>query len=174
METLAMAPEASLGTIIAASPWNTIIREYQDRAPVDVVRMAENGFRLKVWEQVLPPEISGKIKRDPKFGGDAQYSIIVNKSESKNRKRFTVAHEVAHYLLHRGLIGDELTDDPLYRSGLSTLQEVQANKLAADILMPFALIEREMRDGIRSISELARRFQVSEQAMSIRLGVPGQ
>ena len=58
------------------------------------------------------------------------------------------------------------------RSGLTTLAEVQANKKAAEILMPIKLIEKEIKAGAITIPHLAQRFDVSEQAMSIRLGVP--
>ena len=140
-------------------------------APVDVVAYAEN-LGLKVWEQTLRDGISGEIRRDAKHGGTAGYSILVNARDSRTRKRFTVAHEIAHYLLHRDQIGDGLSDNSLYRSGLTTLAEVQANKKAAEILMPIKLIEKEIKAGAITIPHLAQRFDVSEQAMSIRLGVP--
>jgi Zn-dependent peptidase ImmA (M78 family) len=128
---------------------------------------------LNVWERDLPPGISGEIRRDLKHGGKSGYSILVNNNESRTRKRFTVAHEIAHFVLHRNLIGDGLTDNSMYRSGLTTLAEVQANKMAANLLMPFNLIEKEIKAGAASIEELAQRFDVSEQAMRIRLGVIG-
>jgi predicted transcriptional regulator len=141
------------------------------KAPVDVVAYAES-LGLKVWEQILPDGISGEIRRDLKHGGGAGYSILVNAREARTRKRFTVAHEIAHFLLHRDQIGDGLSDNSLYRSGLTTLAEVQANKRAAEILMPISLIEKEIKAGVVTIAQLAHRFDVSEQAMSIRLGVP--
>ena len=151
--------------------WDSDLRALQTQVPVDVVRMAET-FGLKVWIKGMPENVSGMIKRDMKYGGPTGYSIIVSKTQPRVRQRFTVAHEIAHYLLHRDRIGDGLEDDALFRSGLSTMEEVQANKLAARILMPFHLLRREMNAGIRTVSELAKRFEVSPQAMSIRLGVP--
>lgn len=149
--------------------WEPKVRSFQTKAPVDVVRLAES-FGLKVWERDLPNGVAGQIIFDRKNGGTSGYSIIVAKDPSAQRKRFTVAHEIAHYLLHKTLIGDGLTDNALYHSGLSTLQEVQANKLAADILMPFDLIEQEMRAGATSLDELAKRFDVTRQAIAVRLG----
>ena len=90
-----------------------------------------------------------------------------------SRKRFTVAHEIAHYILHRDLVGSELVDDSLFRSGLTTREEAQANGLAADILMPRHLLEKIAPPPFDKSPEfLAERFQVSEQAMRIRLGLP--
>jgi Zn-dependent peptidase ImmA (M78 family) len=74
--------------------------------------------------------------------------------------------------LHKARIGDGITDDALYRSGLSNKEEAMANKLAADILMPWHLINLVMDQGITTIPELAKSFHVSESAMSIRLGIP--
>jgi Zn-dependent peptidase ImmA (M78 family) len=120
----------------------------------------------------MPADISGMIKRDEVHGGPAGFSIIVNKKHPRVRQRFTVAHEIAHFLLHRDKIGNGLKDNALLRSGLSTIEEVQANKLAAKILMPFHLLDVEMKAGTRTVRELAAKFEVSPQAMSIRLGLP--
>lgn len=83
-----------------------------------------------------------------------------------------VAHEVAHHVLHLDSIGDGITDDALYKSGLSNRQEAQANRLAADILMPWKLLDPLLDNGEANITELADIFLVSKSAMSIRLGVP--
>jgi Zn-dependent peptidase ImmA (M78 family) len=85
------------------------------------------------------------------------------------RKRFTVAHEVGHFVLHRNQIGESLTDDELYRSGLSTRQEAQANRFAADILMPKDLILKTINRLGDDPQVLASEFKVSEAAMRIRL-----
>jgi Zn-dependent peptidase ImmA (M78 family) len=148
------------------------IRRFQKSMPVDIVGIAE-AFGLKVYEDDLPVGVSGKIIKDEKHGGKANYSIVINAHEPTTRKRFTIAHEISHYLLHKEDIGNGLTDDALYRSGLSTLAEVHANRLAAEILMPFTLIEEAINKGSKSINELSKVLQVSPQAMSVRLAVPG-
>jgi Zn-dependent peptidase ImmA (M78 family) len=104
-------------------------------------------------------------------GGSSDFSIVVNKTESRARKRFTIAHEIAHFILHRDDITDGLVEDALFRGGLSSKQETQANQLAAEILMPFPLIEQLMAQGNRTIEELAEALEVSKAAISIRLGV---
>jgi predicted transcriptional regulator len=151
--------------------WEMEIRPFQAKAPVDIVQIADR-LGLKVWKEKMPENISGMIKRDSRLGGSSGYSIVVNPSHARTRQRFTIAHEIAHYLLHRDRIGDGIEDDVLMRSGLSNLEEIQANKLAARILMPIHLIRREMNAGVRTVPDLARRFDVSAQAMSIRLDLP--
>ena len=76
--------------------------------------------------------------------------------------------------MHRHLLDAKgaLADDTMYRSGLSTTEEAAANRLAADILMPFPLIQSVIASGINDVSILANKFQVSQIAMKIRLGIP--
>jgi Zn-dependent peptidase ImmA (M78 family) len=108
-------------------------------------------------------------------GGPAGYSIIVNAGEPYHRQRFTVAHEIAHFVLHRQqvqMLGNGITDDTFYRSTLSNAQEAEANRFAADVLMPYPLIQQLIATGISSVSQLASALQVSESAMKIRLGIP--
>lgn len=136
-------------------------------APVDVLAMA-HALGLSVdWNASMGPALSGSIKR--RSDGAAGYRIQVNRDHSENRKRFTLAHEIAHFLLHRDLIGDGIEDTALYRSGLSDQTEVEANRLAAQILMPGALVKGVFRAGLKHLAGLSAAFQVSEEAMRIRL-----
>jgi hypothetical protein len=143
------------------------IRRLQDSAPVDITGIAK-VLGLKVWESShLPPEVAGKLFRDRSgSSGQQQYNIVVRAQDPVVRKRFTVAHETAHFLLHRGLFATELVDDALYRSTLSTPVEAQANAFAADLLMPWHLL---MPVIDKPTADLASMFQVSEQAMKIRV-----
>ena len=111
------------------------------------------------------------IKRDTEDGGESGYAIYVNANHSETRRRFTIAHEIAHYVLHKNLIRDGIVDDPLYRSGLSSLIETEASRFATEILMPTHLIRAAIRKE-SSISKLAKQFAVSSKATAIRLQVP--
>ena len=87
-----------------------------------------------------------------------------------------MAHEIGHYLLHRDQIGSGIVDDALYRSSLSDRREAEANRIAADILMPEGLVDTWL-DRARVLgvddpaSYLKQRFEVSDAAMKIRLGL---
>ncbi|KCZ51795.1 hypothetical protein HY29_18330 [Hyphomonas beringensis] len=101
---------------------------------------------------------------------------MVNKYEVPERQRFTVAHEISHYLLHRDDIGAGVVDSVMYRSSLSSRKETEANQLAAAIIMPAAAVTREMNElgspeDAAVVQELAELFRVSVPAMKIRLGV---
>jgi Zn-dependent peptidase ImmA (M78 family) len=147
------------------------IRAYQENPPVDVKKIAED-LGLSIWElEDMPPGASGKLFPDGR--SRSGWSIGVNRNESYTRKRFTIAHEISHFLLHRNDIRDGVLDDTLYRSEhLSGAQETEANKFAADILMPYGLLQRMAQGPGGNIDDLARKFGVSAQAMSIRLGIP--
>jgi len=149
-----------------------IIAKYQVIAPVDVVSIAQE-IGIRVWEKKsLPEGVSGQIWEDPVNGGPSGFSIGVRTTEPLERKRFTVAHELAHYILHRSRLDGGLFEDVMYRGGLSSREETQANQMAADILMPFPLINKLVDQGETTIEKLAKRLQVSLPALKIRLGIP--
>jgi len=115
------------------------------------------------------------IVKNNKRGGESGFAIYVNAAHPLVRRRFTIAHEIAHYILHENLIGDGIAEDALLRAGLSNAVERQANAMAADILMPWHLIKDLQENGIETIDGLATILQVSKDAMSYRLlGVPYQ
>lgn len=140
--------------------------------PVNVLSIAKlfgiRVYRVPNWEDGL----SGMIKMSEEDGGSSGYAIYVNAEHSEKRRRFTVAHEVAHFVLHKNLIGDGVVDDGLYRSGLSNLIEMEANNLAARILIPGVLLRKFLNDEENySVEKLSEKFNVSPQAMAIRLRV---
>lgn len=146
------------------------IRRQQEAWPVETVATANalglNVFRVSNW----PDDISGMIRKDSDDGGDSGFVIYVNASHSKVRRRFTIAHEIGHFVLHKSLIGDGIVEDALMRAqGFSSRIEYQANQFAADLLMPWHLIEIAKTQGTESVEALAEAFQVSRDAMSIRL-----
>lgn len=159
--------------------WTTLppgLREtleaHQLDAPVKLASIAR-ALGLTIKAATLDVGISGELRPDRDNPG--QFIIRVNRHDSTRRQRFTVAHEMGHFLLHRDHIGDGISDDVLYRSSLSDRREAEANRIAADILMPDELIARARRRaeelGVDDVvGYLAEQFDVSEAAMRIRLG----
>lgn len=141
-----------------------IVGAYSKSAPVDLEAMA-GALGLKVaYDFRLPTDVSGKIER----AGD-EYRITINALHAPRRRRFTLAHEIAHFVLHRDLIGDGVVDNAMYRSTLRSDLERQANRFAAELLMPAALVRTEWRNGVRSYAEMAAHFSVSDEAAQIRM-----
>ena len=155
-----------------------LISKFQDKAPIDVEALASE-MALKIRRVIWPdhPWISGQIK----FNSETlRYEIFVNHEHHKNRQRFTIAHEIAHFVLHRPAIGTGLQHNGLMRSdigGFRDYREREANRMAADILMPEHLIDVElskMSEHPRpdAIGQLASKFSISPSAMSIQIGAP--
>lgn len=149
-----------------------IVDKYLLEYPVKLGQLArELGVAIKVSS--MRTGVSGQITNE-----DGQYIIRVNRNEARERQRFTIAHELAHFLLHRDVIDKSpngITDNVLYRSGAPETIEYEANRLAADIVMPMNFIEQKLREDYQgvvtdaTIESLAAAFQVSKAAMEIRL-----
>ena len=146
------------------------IAKYQASAPVDITALA-NSLGLSVYDDDdLSPGVSGMIARDASGESESGFVISVNSSDHYLRRRFTVAHEIAHFLLHRDKIGDGIFDDAMYRSDkMNSTEEFEANNMAADLLMPRFLVVNEVRKGVSDTTRLAHTFQVSEPAMRVRM-----
>jgi hypothetical protein len=144
-----------------------VVAKHQTAAPVNLALIASE-LGLRVVHVPLDPSIAGEIERNPTDGGPSGFIIRVNSNDKKNRQRFTLAHEIAHFILHRDLIESKLVDNTEYRSALDKRYETQANQLAADILMPIRLVRENMAQA-SDPKELARLFGVPKKAMEIRL-----
>jgi Zn-dependent peptidase ImmA (M78 family) len=141
--------------------------------PVDVESVAEKlGARVVYGD--LEEDMSGFLLREK-----GVVTIAVNKLHHPNRQRFTIAHECGHLHLHSDQ-GDRLWVDKAYstvyyRDATSStgdkLAEIQANQFAAGLLMPEILLKEYIGQDLSDVDifRLALRFQVSEQAMTLRL-----
>jgi len=151
------------------SPFVTI-EDAKRRYPVDMEGLARQ-LGLEVFELSMPKEMSGRLLKT-----QTGYRIHVNAAHGRNRKRFTMAHEIAHFMLHRDLFDQQIVDDEMYQSEQITSRlESQANAYAAELLMPeLRLTARylELKDAHRPteiVEQMALEFQVSRHAMRIRL-----
>lgn len=122
----------------------------------------------------LGEDVFGCLKRLP----DGKFEITVNSSNSVNRQRFTAAHELGHFVLHRHLLGNGVSDNTAYRSvsgsecynsNITARHETEANMFAASVLMPTHAVISCWMEGMRDVSELSSKFGVSSAAMGIRL-----
>ena len=153
-----------------------IVGRHMKQAPVNLEAIfADLGIDYEVeWMD----DASGSISRR----GD-HFTVSVNSSESDNRQRFTAAHELGHYLLHRDLMGDgqrmHRHVDKLYGGAnqssdhiFKPSHEVDANRIAAQIVMPKKLVEAKFAET-KEAGALAKQFGVSRAAMEIRLKTLG-
>lgn len=149
------------------------INNYRKTYPVDVEGLIKS-LDIELHEAWLDKGISGQLEKK-----NGKYRITVNAENSRVRKRFTMAHELGHYVLHRDLVGDGVDDDKAYRStheglyyntNIGPKQETEANQFAANLLMPHDLLEELRRQGKQPI-EIAKIMEVSQPAIKIRMGL---
>lgn len=128
--------------------------------PMDVFGLA-TALDIKIQRVSLPNNISGYLKEI-----NGKWEIGVNSLHHPNRQRFTIAHELGHYFLHRDRAPFE--DGFLFRKeNQQNFLEREANQFASLLLMPSHDFRRAMSGN--DISETAKKFGVSEQAATYRL-----
>lgn len=143
---------------------------YLTEYPVKLGAIAKR-LGVKVLLSTLPRGTSGQIGQE-----NGIFVIRINRHEAKHRQRFTLAHELAHFILHRDRIVAEggWSENVLLRSGQPENIEYEANRLASDLVIPSGQLDKataEYTGPITSevIEDLARRFGVSTAAMEIKL-----
>jgi Zn-dependent peptidase ImmA (M78 family) len=109
--------------------------------------------------------------------------VAVEANHHEHRQRFSIAHEIGHFVLHylpgraRGGLFACTTSDMEVRTapqgdGARTLhlrQEAEANRFAAALLMPEGAVKAMHKVTGGRVFGLARHFKVSPKAMEIRL-----
>lgn len=126
----------------------------------------EAVYDMEQKEYTLFPVQAGTILID---------ASLCEEDASTGRFRFTCAHELSHWILHKKLYLGTGESAALMLKAQETDLEVQANLLGSAILMPLAQVKRcfyQLRPGRTDnqlVAEAANVFQVSKQAMRIRL-----
>ena len=140
--------------------------------PVPLEKVARK-YGIKVETTYLDDDLSGMAFKK----GDLSV-IVVNGNHHPHRRRFTLAHEIGHHLLHSGYLKSNVHVDKavLNRDSKSAkgsdYKEIEANAFAAELLMP----ERELKSLARldinndlAVQKAAKRLKVSVSALTYRL-----
>jgi Zn-dependent peptidase ImmA (M78 family) len=101
--------------------------------------------------------------------------VAVRAADPPRRRRFSAAHELGHVLLaHHDTFHVDLSRADGVPPDYDWRHERAANEFAAALLMPAVLLQTDIeRAGRPTAAKLAERYDVSEQAMSIRLSALG-
>lgn len=152
--------------------------------PIDIRALAKQ-LQAEVKEiEFEDNSVAGFLRREK----DGSALIAVNKKNSTERKRFTVAHELGHLLLHASEtlhVDKQGTATPVYfrndeSSKATRINEIEANQFAAELLMPSDEILKSIKKLVSenehitiedAVNQLADTYKVSAAAMSIKLGV---
>lgn len=160
-----------------------LVDRLDKQSPVDVEDVAAQ-LGLRIVKEDLGPDVSGLLVSN----AHGTY-IFVHKEDPPNRGRFTIAHEIGHFVLRHQFEGGKHVHvdrgnfisqrGPRASEGVD-LKEVEANQFAASLLMPAKFVRQKVAALIkggplldRHVEQLAEDFQVSEQAMTIRLTTLG-
>ena len=133
--------------------------------PIAVERIAVDLLGLEVRESAALGEVSGMLlprERRVWLAGD----------EPVPRKRFTLAHELGHWVCQclegRAQVADVLCRETDLADAALRAREREANIFAAERVMPRAAV-REVWAEERDVAAAAVRFAVSDVAMGWRL-----
>lgn len=154
---------------------NKLVEFGYESGPIDMTKFASFLGASVKYAPYDDGDLAGMLVRQK----DQRPVIAVNSSHHPNRRRFTIAHECGHLLLHNQEV---YVDEKLSvqkrdeNSGLAvSLEEIEANQFAAEILMPFRNIvqdidalDLDIEDETDTIA-LAKKYKVSRQAMSYRI-----
>ncbi|SRR5258708_33215819 len=151
-----------------------LLQKYRLQHPPVPVEQVAKKMGILICPLPASDDISGALVKK-----DGHVVIAVNPAHHKNRQRFTIAHELGHYIFHQGL--EEHVDQNFrvnWRRAADSKQcinwqEVTANRFAGELLMPTRFLMGDL-DTLRDINKrivtlLALRYQVSPEAMKIRL-----
>lgn len=142
--------------------------------PVDPLNVAK-ALGVKVMNAVF----SDQKKSGAVVKREGEFSIFVNTNDSPARKRFTIAHEIGHKLLHMSLDADsefvdtednfrtvDAPDEPTWTD--ERRKEWEANVFASALLMNSELVKTKWQE-YKDPASLAWAFQVSVPAMTVKL-----
>lgn len=135
--------------------WTEALRRFIEQADALGVLVMVNGVvGNNNYRKLDPDEFRGFALAD----GFAPL-VFVNGADTKAAQMFTLAHELAHIWLGQSALSDI---SPI--SSPTRDVEIWCNRIAAELLVPLALVREEYRRGedLRdALERLARRFKVS-------------
>jgi Zn-dependent peptidase ImmA (M78 family) len=163
--------------IYGRTPPDQLFREKANEI-IRVSRIKGPPFDPHVYAEYLGIDVSQD--KDAPFDGtlrmltSGKFLILLNASASEERKRFTLAHEIAHTFYYDDL---KLHRDRHCGAAIFDSEEERLCDIgAAELLMPSAYFGRDLKEGRKTegsvtpqlIRTLALRYQVSMQAACVR------
>ena len=126
---------------------------------------------IKPPVEIIGDAFEGMLARDP--DDHAVWGIAYNGKARGERQRFTIAHELGHFILHRSQKQSFNCDSQSVHTGIDGLRQIEreADEFAGNLLMPGDLLREwisNQRIDLHVLSAIAKRFQVSFEALCIR------
>lgn len=134
----------------------------------DILSVIAKVFHIRVEYMPLGLEESGSLS----FNSETeQWVITINSLHHPKRQRFTFAHELAHYFLHRNT-RHKFSDTVFFRAdNVNSTLEYEANNFAGALLMPKDSFVNFVRNNSNNIEDISNEFNVSAMAVKVRADV---
>lgn len=132
----------------------------------EVVRKLGGEISPLGWDEWGDPASGSLVVNDK-----GSFFIYIPSFTGPMHDRFTIAHEIGHYVLHSRLGEKKIVVNRLYGIRSNSLER-EANQFAAAFLMPESDFRLAYEED-NSLYSLADRFQVSYLAVQTRMKVLG-
>ena len=146
-----------------------MLRSANVKAPPVDLRAVAGACGLR-YEEVdyFPDDVDALIVTN-----DDGAVAVVNRKQSVRRRRFSCAHEIGHFVLHRDMsvLEDSVSIDlpPTGEDGSTvSATEREANLFAGDLLVPLEYLKKVFRPGMTA-ADVAQVFEVSESVAAIAI-----
>jgi len=136
--------------------------------PVDLNKVLAN-LEMNLLPYDFPEKVSAILLKE-----NNMLVVGVNKNNHLNRQRFSIAHEIGHYMLghYRDMFVDtaEISEGKFdaFDTEHNKVQEQEANHFAGELLMPSINLKRDFQK-LHNVDALSKLYQVSKEALWIRL-----
>ncbi|WP_290705317.1 ImmA/IrrE family metallo-endopeptidase [Amphritea sp.] len=132
-------------------------------APLDVSELTKL-LGIKMRFEPMDGDESGSLKKEKKTD---EWIMTINSLHHPHRQRFTIAHELGHFIQH-SVLSDSFEDATFFRNGDMNRMETEANQFAAELLMPEDDFHSAISTGSQKVEDIAEFFHVSSMAVRIR------
>ncbi|GFD67918.1 ImmA/IrrE family metallo-endopeptidase [Alteromonas sp. KUL106] len=131
--------------------------------PLNIAELAHE-LGIVVRYEPMDGDDSGSLEMNDK---ENRWIMTINSLHHPHRQRFTMAHELGHFIKHSP-ISSRFHDTNFFRNSESNQMETEANNFAADLLMPKDKFDYFVQNKSASAEAVAEYFQVSTIAARVR------
>ena len=157
------------------------------KPPVEAVSALLAALQMRSIEELDIERIASHLGIDIRYDrldgctaniiGVGDHAIVtVDQASSYGRQRYSIGHEIGHWIYDRGrgvyLCSDTDLNNPWSSRDIANPAERRANRFAAELLMPRAWFRETAQDqqvSFDTVEELRKRFQTSRTSTAIRL-----
>lgn len=133
--------------------------------PLDLADLCKS-LNILINYKPLRDNLSGSLE----YLND-RWVITVNALHHEGRQRFTIAHELGHYCLHKRSTNDSFDDEIFHRGNGYDSKEFQADSFAGELLMPEDDFRSYINNVSTNINDIADHFGASAMAVRKRADI---